>query len=147
MLPVKATILPTVSRFFDDDWNSLFNWSDRVLTPSNNTLPAVNIRENEEEFLVEVFAPGMKKDDFRIELQNNLLTISTEIEHESEETKNNHFRLKEYSFQSFRRLFNLNNRVVDDANIKATYEGGILNLTLPKKEEAKDKPSRIIEIS
>lgn len=146
MLPVRKNILPTVSKFFDDDWNSLFDWSSRNFSDSATTLPSVNVKETAENFVVEVAAPGMKKEDFKIELENNVLTISSEVQHENEEKEENYTR-REFSYQSFQRSFNLNNRVVDDANIAATYQDGILVLTLPKKEEAKTKPSRLIEIS
>ncbi|WMX15956.1 Hsp20/alpha crystallin family protein [Aureispira sp. CCB-E] len=147
MLPVKSNLLPTVSKFFDDDWNSLFNWSNRNFANNRNTLPSVNIKETTDEYCVEVAAPGMKKEDFHIELDNNTLTIKSEVEHENEATEGENFTRKEFCYQSFQRSFNLNNRVVDDSNIKATYQDGILSLTLPKKEEAKKKPARQIEIS
>jgi HSP20 family protein len=146
MLPVRKSLLPTVSRFFDDDWNSLFDWSTRNFTDTASTLPSVNVKETSENFIVEVAAPGMRKEDFKIELENNVLTISSEVQHENEEKEENYTR-REFSYQSFQRSFNLNNRVVDDANIVATYQDGILILTLPKKDEAKTKPSRLIEIS
>ncbi|WP_052596622.1 Hsp20/alpha crystallin family protein [Aureispira sp. CCB-QB1] len=147
MLPVKSNLLPTVSKFFDDDWNSLFNWSNRNFANNRTTLPSVNIKETTDEYCVEVAAPGMKKEDFHIELDNNTLTIKSEVEHENEATEGENFTRKEFCYQSFQRSFNLNNRVVDDSNIKATYQDGILSLTLPKKEEAKKKPARQIEIS
>jgi len=147
MLPVKSNLLPTVSKFFDDDWNSLFNWSNRNFTNNQTTLPSVNIRETADEYLVEVAAPGMKKEDFQIELDNNALVIKNEVKQESESEEGEVFTRKEFSYQSFQRSFNLNSRVVDDNNIKATYQDGILRLNLPKKEEAKKKPARQIKIS
>lgn len=146
MLPVRRNLLPTVSRFFDDDWNSLFDWTTRNYSESETTLPSVNVKETTNDFIVEVAVPGMKKEDFKIELENNVLTISSEIQQENEEKEENYTR-REFSYQSFQRSFNLNNRVVDDANIAASYQDGILVLTLPKKDEAKTKPSRLIEIS
>ncbi len=146
MLPVKSTLLPTVSKFLDDDWNTLFDWSNRNFTRTSTTLPSVNIRETGEEYLVEVAAPGMKKEDFHVELTNNLLTIKSELKNEMEENKESYTR-KEFSYQSFQRSFNLNDRVIDDAKINATYKDGILRLRLPKKEEAKAKPARLIKIS
>ena len=146
MLPVKSSLLPTVSRFFEDDWNAVFDWSNRNFSNTQTTLPSVNIIENADNFLVEMAAPGMKKDDFQIELDNNLLTIKSQVENSTEEQKDNYSR-KEFSYQSFQRSFNLNKQVVNDAQIKATYEEGILRLTLPKREEAKEKPARVIKIS
>lgn len=147
MLPVKSNLLPTVSKFFDDDWNSLFNWSNRNFTKAPTTLPSVNIRETADEYLVEVAAPGMKKEDFQIELDENTLTIKNEVKQEKESEEGEFFTRKEFSYQSFQRSFNLNNRVLDHNKIKATYQDGILSLRLPKKEEAKKKPARQIEIS
>ena len=144
MLPVKNSLLPTVSKFFDDDWNTLFDWKNRGF--DNYSVPSVNIIENGDHFIVEVAAPGLKKDDFKIELDNNLLTISCEKEI-SEETSDDNYRRKEFSYTSFRRTFNLDKEVVDHNNIVAKYEDGILYLSLPKKEEAKEKPPRMIEIS
>lgn len=146
MLPVKTSLLPTVSRFFDDDWNSLFDWSNRNLTSHQSTLPSVNIQENVDNFVVELAAPGMKKEDFQVELHNNLLTIRSQIkDKKKEETEN--YTLREFSYQSFQRSFNLNSNVVDYSSIEAKYQEGILRLTLTKKEEAKEKPARLIKIS
>jgi HSP20 family protein len=147
MLPVKSTLLPTVSRFFDDDWNTLFDWKNRNFSNTATALPSVNIRENNNEYRVEMAAPGMKKDDFHIEVNNNLLTIRSEVKREHEEKERETYISKEFSYQSFQRSFNLNNSVVDVARIEATYRDGILYIVLPKKEEAKPKPIRTIEIS
>ena len=89
----------------------------------------------------------MKKNDFQIELNNNTLTIKSEVQRDEEEKMANGFLRREFSYQSFQRSFNLNNKVVDDAKIKATYQDGVLRLNLPKKEEAKVKPARFIKIS
>ncbi len=147
MLPVKSNLLPTLSRFFDDDWNNLFDWSNRNYSATQSTLPSVNIKENADNFVVEMATQGMKKEDFLIELHNNTLTIKSELKNESVTKENENYTRKEFSYQSFQRSFNLNNRVVDDANIEAKYENGILCLTLPKKEEAKEKPARMIQIA
>lgn len=146
MLPVKTSLLPTVSRFFEDDWNNLFDWTNRNYTLNQSTLPSVNIQENADNFIVEMAAPGMKKENFIVELHNNVLTIKSELNNEKKE-ENVNFTRKEFSYQSFQRSFNLNNNVVDDSNIKAKYEDGILRLIIAKKEEAKEKPSRLIKIS
>ena len=147
MLPVKSNLLPTISRFFEEDWNSMFDWSNRNLTGAETSLPAVNIKEMPDSFLVEMAAPGMSKEDFHIELHNNLLTIKSEKKTENEVEEGENYTRREFSYQSFQRSFNLNNKVVDDGNIMAKYENGILYITLPKKEEAKEKPARMIEIS
>ena len=147
MLPiVKSNLLPTVSRFFDDDWNELFDWSNRNYSPTYSTLPSVNIMENPDNFIVEVAAPGMKKDDFHVELHNNLLTIKSEHSEKHEEKMEKYTR-KEFSYNAFQRTFNLNNKLIDDSKIEAKYKDGILSIVLPKKEEAKEKPARSIKIS
>jgi len=146
MLPVKSHLLPTVSRFFDDDWNSLFNWNARNFSNESSTLPAVNIRETKDDYIVEMAAPGMSKDDFEIELKNNALMIKSELSSKHEDDEDQYAR-REFSYSSFVRSFNLNSRVVDDAKIEASYNNGVLKLVLPKKEEAKEKAPRLIKIS
>ena len=149
MLPslFKTSMNPSISRFFDDDWNSFFDWSNRNFSDTETTIPSVNIQEKENEFIVEMAAPGMKKNDFQIELNNNVLSIRSELQNELKNKDESNYTRKEFSYQSFQRSFNLNNRVVDDAKIKAKYENGILYITIPKKEEAKEKPIRTINIS
>ena len=106
----------------------------------------MNIRETEDSYFLEMAAPGMKKEDFTIELDNDQLTIRSEMKEEAEENNKKYTR-KEFSYESFQRIFNLNKQVVNQAEIKAEYTDGILTLTLPKREEAKEQPSRLIEIS
>lgn len=146
MLPVKRTLLPNVSRFLDDTWTNLFDWSDSDYLGVNMTMPSVNIRETADAFLVEMAAPGMKKNDFHIELDNNILTIRSEMKNEEEVKEGERYTRREFSYQSFQRSFNLNKDIVDDAKINATYADGILSIHLPKKEEAKEKPARQIKI-
>ena len=110
----------------------------------NNTLPAVNIRENEKDFELEIAVPGQKKEDFNIEVDKNVLTISMENKNE-EEVKDDNFTRREFSYSSFKRAFTLPETVNED-KINASYTDGILRFTLPKKEEALPKPKRLIEI-
>ena len=143
-----ASLLPSVSRFLDDDWNNLFEWRNRNYSKTTTTLPSVNVKETADEFTVEMAAPGMKKEDFDIQLENDVLTIRSEVRREDEEKdQSGKYTRREFSYQSFQRSFNLNNQVVDDGKISATYEDGILRLTIPKKEEAKEKPPRMIEVA
>lgn len=119
-------------------------------TNTNNigvNVPAVNIKENNDEFSVEVAAPGKKKDDFEIELDNGLLTISSEMkeEHESRNEDEN-FTRREFSYSSFKRSFGLPDSV-DSAKIAANYEDGVLTISLPKREESKKQAKRLIDIS
>lgn len=109
-------------------------------------VPAVNIRESETEFAVELAAPGKRKEDFIIDLDDNVLTISSETkaENEQKDDKGKYTR-REFSYSSFKRSFSLPETVNED-EIKASYENGVLHVTMPKKEEALPKPKRMIEI-
>ncbi|WP_454244324.1 Hsp20/alpha crystallin family protein [Psychroflexus sp. MBR-150] len=109
------------------------------------SLPAVNIEEKEDKYSLELAAPGKSKKDFNIELDNDLLIISSETKDEKE-TEDKNFTRREFSYESFKRSFTLPDTV--DANkIKANYKNGILYLDLPKREEAKTQPKRLIDIS
>jgi HSP20 family protein len=130
-------------RFFEGD---LFDWSNRNFSDTNTTLPSVNIKENADSFNVEMAVPGFSKDEFRIELNNNLLTISSEKNVENEINEGENFTRREFSYQSFSRSFTLPNTVNSD-KIGANYENGILKVSIPKKEEAKPKPAKQIQIS
>ena len=112
----------------------------------NSTLPAVNVRETNDDFILEVAAPGMSKKDFKISFQNNLLTISSEKEEERED-KNNGYSRREFSYKSFQRSFTVPAFEVDSDKISATYADGILNVKIPKREEVKPKPAREIKIN
>jgi len=129
-------------RFFEHD---LFDWSHRNFSKTNTTLPAVNIKEDDDGFEVEMSAPGFDKEDFKIELNNNVLTISSEKKVEDETKEGQQFTRREFSYQSFSRSFNLP-ETVESEKIEAKYENGILKLGIPKKEEAKPKPVKQIEI-
>ncbi|QIH35435.1 MULTISPECIES: Hsp20/alpha crystallin family protein [Sphingobacterium] len=134
------------SPMFDNFNRELLNWDNKNYSSTSTTVPAVNIKENGDTFEVEVAAPGMAKDDFKVTLDGNLLTISSAKEEQNEEHKENYTR-REFSYQSFQRSFELQKDVVDQDNIRACYENGMLRLTIPKKEEAKQKEPRLIEIS
>ncbi len=137
-----------LSRFFDDFVNrDIFDWALSNYSSTGTTLPAVNIRETQDHFEVEMAAPGMRKKDFKIELNGNLLTISSEKQDTHENKENGRYTLREYSYQSFQRSFRLPQNVVDEDKIKAQYENGMLLLLIPKKEEAKPKPARTIAIN
>ena len=105
------------------------------------SVPAVNVMENENSFSIQLSAAGMKKDDFKIEVENDVLTISAEIKKE-EESKTDRYTRKEFSVESFSRSFNVPESL-DTKNIKAAYENGVLEITLPKKAEVKSTPTEI----
>ncbi|WP_417367282.1 Hsp20/alpha crystallin family protein [Flavobacterium beibuense] len=133
--------------FFDDIFGrELFNWENGNFSTTSTTLPSVNIRESADHFEVEVAAPGMDKNDFSITLEGNTLTISSGKE-QNENTQEGSYTRREFSYQSFQRSLELPKNVVDEDQISARYENGLLLLTIPKKEEAKQKPPRLIEIS
>ncbi len=110
---------------------------------TSGTLPKVNISETEDNYFVDLAIPGLKKSDFNIDLDNEVLTISAEVKTGE---KNENYTRREFGYTSFKRTFTLPD-TIDDSKIKANYEDGILSITLPKREEAKPKPSRVIEIS
>ena len=150
LIKKNKNLLPSFSRIWDDDdfFNrSLTNWGLTNFSDAGSTLPAVNIKETENSYEVEMAAPGLKKEDFRIELDNNVLTISSEKTEEHEENGKEKYSRKEFSYQSFQRSFNLPKEVVDEEKIEAYYKNGVLHLTIPKKEESKQKPPRKIQIA
>lgn len=110
----------------------------------NANVPAVNIKETDTSFGIELAAPGKTKEDFNIEIDHNVLTISSEEKSEKEANQGKYTR-KEFNYSSFRRAFTLPETVNTDS-INATYENGVLHVALPKKEEALPKPKRLIEI-
>ena len=131
--------------FFTDDWfdSSLSNWRS-----SGATLPAVNVRETNDDFQIEVAAPGMKRGDFKVELDNNVLTVSSQKEDNREEKHSNGtYTRREFSYQAFQRSFTLPDSKVEGDNITAKYVDGILHITVPKKEEARVKPAKQIAVA
>ncbi|MBA2761643.1 MAG: Hsp20/alpha crystallin family protein [Segetibacter sp.] len=130
--------------FFTRD---LFDWGTSNFSGAGSTLPAVNVKETAESFEVEMAAPGMTKDDFKVELNNNVLTISSEKKQEHEEKEGEKYSRKEFSYQSFQLSFQLSREAVDAENIQAKYENGVLRLSIPKREEVKQKTLRLINIS
>lgn len=140
-----SSIPSLLNDFFTEDWldSSLANWRS-----TGATLPAVNVKETNDDFLIEVAAPGMKRDDFKVELDNHVLTISSEVEEQTEESgKYGKYTRKEFSYQSFQRSFSLPENKVEGGKISAKYTDGILFVTVPKKEEAKVKPARQITVA
>ncbi|HPM92242.1 MAG TPA: Hsp20/alpha crystallin family protein [Bacteroidales bacterium] len=107
--------------------------------------PAVNIIESKDDYRIEVAAPGLDKADFRINIENNILTISAEKE-EKQEEKDEKVMRREFNYSSFSRSFTLPDSM-DTEKISARHKDGVLNVILPKKEEAKEKPARTIKIS
>ena len=128
--------------FFSTDW---FGGTSNHVSRIGFNTPAVNIKDNEDDFRIYLAAPGLDKEDFKVELDNDTLSIFTEKEM-SEEQKEEKFTRKEFGYTSFKRVFNLPDSV-NGTDINATYNKGVLEVILPKKEEAKVQPKRLIEIS
>lgn len=127
-------------------FDTFFNDFDRVQKPTfANTLPSVNVIENEDNYQIQLAAPGLSREAFKVNVHEDVLTISSEKKSD-EEVKEENFTRREFSFASFTRSFNLP-ETVDSDTIAATYNDGILNLTLPKKEEAKPKEPKLIEVA
>lgn len=140
LAPVKRfNSFPT---FFEDFFNEL----ETVPTKTwQHTLPSVNVAEKEDAFRIELAAPGLKNEDFKVNIHESVLTISVEKKEETTEEKDNYTR-KEFSYTSFKRSFTLP-KTVDSDKIEAAYTDGILHLTLPKKEEAKPKEPKLIAVA
>ena len=136
---------PSWSSWIDDIFNREL---PSVFTSNYNTgmtLPKVNIRETSDAYFVDMAVPGMKKSDFEIHLEDQLLSISSEVKDEKEYQEDN-FTRREFGYSAFKRSFTLP-ETVNEEKIKAKYSEGILSVHLPKKEEAKQKPPRTITIS
>lgn len=127
-----ATRFPSLLPNFFTPLNSWFDGGD---LEREITIPAVNITEQKDDYLISLAAPGLKKDDFNISVEGNMLTISCEKEEENEENDQRYNR-REYNYSSFERSFTLPDEVNKD-KVDAKYEHGVLKLVLPKKEEAK----------
>lgn len=126
----------TFSGIMDDIFSNKFLNRDFITSDFFGTHAPVNIRETKDAYALEVVAPGFDKADFKINLEGQTLTISTEKKVEQKEENEKHIR-REFSFRSFSRSFKLDESV-DAEKINAKYENGVLKLTLPKKEDKKD---------
>ena len=131
-----------LDRFFNNDFEG---WNRYNFSKTNTTLPSLNIKENKDSFFVEVAAPGFEKSDFKIEINNDVLTISSEKKLSNEVKDGERITKQEFSYQSFSRSFTLS-ELVDEEKIAAKYENGILAINIPKKEEAKPKSPKLISI-
>lgn len=135
--------LPSIfDDMFKTDWMDNGNSFNRIGT----SVPAVNIAEDDDSFTLEVAAPGKTRKDFNLELDNGVLTISSEEKKEEEKKDNNgRFTRREFSYSSFKRAFTLPDSV-DEEKIAANYKDGVLKVSLPKREDAKVQARRMIEI-
>jgi HSP20 family protein len=141
-------MLPTITRrsfrpfympnIFDDDFFP-------VLSNRASSMPAVNIREDEKSYVVDLAIPGIDKKDLKIDMNEDVLTISSEMKNESEESRDGYKR-KEFNYSTFCRTFYIPENV-NREEIEANYKDGILSVALPKQEDGKNKITRKIEIS
>ncbi len=144
---MRSNVFPSLPRFFDDFLTREFSdWDLQNNSATDTTIPAVNVIETNDSFTVEMAAPGMKKEDFQIELENEVLKIASRKETERKLKEGERYTRREFSYQSFLRTFRLPKSVVDDSKINARYENGILRILIPKREEAKLPAPRKIEI-
>jgi HSP20 family protein len=119
-------------RFFDSDWLR------------KQSVPAANVKENETHFEIEVAAPGLSKKDFKVTAENGMLKISSERQEQKEEKEKDYTR-REFSYSSFCRSFTLPENVNED-DVKATYEDGILKLRVAKKVIGQPKAKKAIDV-
>lgn len=124
-----------INELFNDDFG--MNFLNR-----SHSVPSVNSLENNDSFEIDLAVPGMKKEDFTIELNDKVLVISSET---SNTMENDKMRLNEFNFSSFQRSFRVPDSV-DQDKIKANYKNGILKIKLPKRKESISKPNRVINI-
>ena len=132
-----------VPAYWDDFFNDNF-FNQLNSKNSNENRPAVNVAENDGGYTIEVAAPGIDRKAFNLEIENDVLTISTEKKDSKEEQKQNYLR-REFNYQSFKRSFQLP-ETIDQEQINASHNAGILTLILPKKEEVVQEAPRQIEV-
>lgn len=127
-------------------WNSFFDtdWINSGLAQTKDSIPAVNIKDTAESYQIEMAAPGMNKGDFLVNLDNGVLTIGSDKKSERSAVDGEYTR-REFNYHSFRRAFNLPDSA-ESEKISASYKEGVLHIVIPKKEEAKPKPVKVIEI-
>jgi len=139
----RTTGFPSLlDRFFEDN---MMDWTNDNYSNTNTTLPRVNIRENKDVFTIEVAAPGMNKEDFKINYDNGKLSISSEMQ--KTENEGEKYTRREFSYESFKRTFDVAKEIIDGEKIAAKYTNGILYIELPKREEVKPKPAKEIAIA
>ncbi|MCB0462419.1 MAG: Hsp20/alpha crystallin family protein [Flavobacteriaceae bacterium] len=139
-------MLPGFPSWIDEVINKNFGTEFMSNFNTGITLPAVNVLDTANDYLVEMAVPGLKKSDFDINIDNHVLSISAEVKSEYEDVENESFTRREFGYSSFKRTFTLPESVETD-KISAKYEDGILKVTLPKREEAKKKPLKNIKVS
>jgi len=147
LVNTNGNLVPSIpsllNDFFSDNWlySPLSSWR-----ATGATLPAANIRETNEDFRIEIATPGMKRDDFKVALDHNVLTVSYDGNEQTSQEQPAYSH-REFNYQAFQRSFALPEQKIQGDKIEARYTDGILYITVPKREEAKVKPPRQINIS
>ncbi|GAB4202978.1 MAG: hypothetical protein Fur0023_09460 [Bacteroidia bacterium] len=140
----KETQFPTFKNLIESFFESEFPTFGTMSRYIGSTIPSANIKESEDKFEVELGIPGVKREDIKIDLENDVLTISSEQKEEKSEEKDNYTR-REFNYSAFSRSFTLPD-IVDTDKITAEYKDGILNIVIPKKESVIKKAQKRIEI-
>lgn len=146
---IKMTTTKRRNAVFPSVWNDLFEGTmlnSGTNSQFGNTVPAVNIKESDLNFILEFAAPGLSKSDFKINLEEDVLAVSAENKKESGDKEEGKYTRKEFKFSSFNRKFTLPESANKD-EITATYFDGILKVTITKKEEEQATPKRMIEVN
>lgn len=144
----RSGFLPLANTIFDDFLSKdLMDWTGTNFSAMGSSLPSVNLKETDKKIEVDLAAPGLKKEDFKVEIDNHMLTISSEKKEEKEENskKDNYYR-KEFNYQSFCRSFSLPD-YADENSIKANYKDGILHIDITKKESLNKVVTKTIAIN
>lgn len=141
-LPLRRGFFPSLNSWFDD----FFGESDSLLADFDRmmTIPAVNVAEHDKDYMIEVAVPGMKKQDFKISVENGMLIVTAETKEEKKEEKDS-YRRREFNFQSFRRTFWLPENANPDS-IDAEYKDGVLKIKLNKMKPVTEPDRKLIEV-
>ena len=148
LITTNGSLFPAIpsllDEFFGREWldSSRANWKS-----TGTTLPAINVLETNDDFKIEVAAPGLKRDDFKVQLDNNILTIYSQREDGEEKNQDGNYTRREFRNQSFQRTVSLPENQVKAEKISAQYVDGILKIVIPKSDEAKVKPAKQIAVS
>ncbi|MGG7034513.1 MAG: Hsp20/alpha crystallin family protein [Flavobacterium sp.] len=145
---IKKSHFPSLMNPFIEDafGKDILDWNNRTFAAIESTLPSVNLKETERNFEVELAAPGLRKEDFKVEIDHDVLVISSEKKQEKEEKdKKGNYTRKEFSYTSFSRAFHLPENV-DENKVEANYKDGILHIDIAKKHPDKKPSTKTIQI-
>lgn len=143
----SSSLLPSMNTFVEDFFSKdLFDWNTRNFSGLGSTLPSANLKETDTKMEIDLAVPGMKKEDFKIQLENDILSVSCEKKEEKEENNmDEKYTRREFSYQSFYRSFHLPNYVKQD-EIKAEYKDGLLQIVISKDKSNGANKGKIIQI-